>query len=47
MAVTIFHRVNNRVKIINKASKEEVEQNILAKFSGRKHARRVTKDVRR
>ena len=44
MAVTIYHRVHNRVRIVNKKKEPE---DIVASFQSRKHARRVVKDVRK
>lgn len=45
MAITIFHRTTNRVKIINDGTKkaDEIYQ---AKINEKTHARRVVKNVR-
>lgn len=46
MAVTIFHRVINRVKIINDGTKK-ADEVYKAKINEKTHARRVIKNVRK
>lgn len=47
MAVRIFHRVINKVRIINKAPEEEKEPDIKARIDEKTYGRRVTKVVRK
>ena len=47
MPITLYHRVINKVKIINDGTKPKPEEIYKAKINEKTHARRVIKNVRK